>query len=391
MDNEKLNNFLSSTAIVIDDEIIDKNSSISAIINELSNKGTMFVMQTDLPDSIQSISNVSYIILDWDLKSSEEKELLDSGVIIPDTLKETKVSENINFVLNIINNFFIPIFVFSQENTDMIKNKLEENDTIKEAITKRRVLLHSKGELTGDKICEALNNWLNESSAVYTYKILDEAIEKAKHRYFNEMDTCDPNWPCYVYQTLKEDNPADINSDFQEFLLTSFTSTIDPILFDANGFDKTISLNEDEIRKIYSRVKFLTYKDSWGVIGLHPGDLYMHDEDGAKSYVINTSAACDMRKNKCYFISGNEVSSPRKHDIVCTYTIKHILDLKGIEFHLDDGHILSTTNDGSNVEVEKNGNTIKYQRIGRLLNPYINALQIKYANYIVRAGSFREP
>ena len=389
MDNEKLKNFLSSIAMVIDDEIFDESSSILKIVEELEKRGTLFVKRNSLLDNIDSISNFSFIILDWDLKTEEEKLAISMGVSMGATLSDDKKVSNRNFIKQIITRYFIPIFIFSQENIGSIKAYLEADDDIKECINKGRIFLCDKSSLKDDQVITSLNNWLNDSMAVYTFKIMDESLETAKHRYFNEMNTCDLNWPCYVYQNIKEDNPADINSDFQEFLMTSFTSTVEPISFNGEGFNKQVTLDSAEIIKIFSKIKFLSYREEWDV-GLHPGDLYVNTDGEKEEYFINVSASCDMRKRKCYFVAGVEKSSPRKYDIICSYTVKHILNKKGIEFSLDNAQLLSIT-DVNKIIVYINGEEKTYSRIGRLLNPYISALQNKFSSYITRTGVCKEP
>ena len=180
-----------------------------------------------------------------------------------------------------------------------------------------------------------------------------------------------------------------VASDFQELLMTSYVSTIEPIAFNAAGFDKQVTLDGEQLNKIFSKIKFLSYAlDS--NIGLHSGDIYFNDEEEKTEYIINVSAACDMRNKKAYFVFGEETSSPRTHDIVCTYTIKRILGKKGIEFHLNDAELLNIGENVNEINIQRKGKVKIYKRAGRLLNPYIIALQNKFSSYITRVGVFRE-
>ena len=387
--NDKLQNYLSATALVIDDEIVDETSTISGIIAELERQGTLFIKRRELLESIDSISNLAFIILDWDLSKREEKEQLPECVSLGAALLENQKSKIRDFIQNVIDRYFVPIFIFTQENIESIQSYLAEQEPIKEAIDKNRVYICSKNSLKNEQVIVSLNDWLNNSMTVYTYKIIEEAIENAKHRYFNEMFVCDLNWPCLVYQTLNADNPVDINSDFQEFLLTSFTSTINPIRFNSAGFEKAVNLEPAEVIKIFGKIKFLSYEGQ-AEVGLHSGDIYANSDGEKNEYLINVSAACDMRNKRCYFVTGEEMSHPRKHDIVYTYTVKRILDNQGIEFHLNDAQLLDIT-DVNEIILDYNGEVKQYKRIGRLLNPYISALQNKYSDYITRVGALKEP
>jgi len=385
--NEKLQSFLSSTALVIDDEIIDENSTISKIVLELESQGTLFVKRRELTDAVESFSNISFIILDWDLTKKEEIESLPPGVSLGSTLLESKKEEIISFIKTVIKNYFIPVFIFSREDVEDIKKSLLADEQLKIAIEKSKIFICNKNLLQNGQVIDSLNDWLNNSMAVYTFRVMDESIEKAKHRFFNEMFECDPNWPCHVYQTLKKDNPADINSDFQEFLMTSYVNTIESIQFDSQGFDKEVSLGESEILKIYNKIKFFAYQQGWD-IGPHSGDIYVA-ENNNEEYYINISASCDMRGNQYYFVKGNTKNI--EEDKICTYVVYKLLDKSAICFDLRKVKIF---NRPSNINVLTTGdksNKKIFNRIGRLLPPYINALQEKYAHFVTRSGVLRDP
>lgn len=386
--NEKLKNFLSATALVIDDEIVDENSTISRIISKLEQQGTLFVKHRELLESIDSISNIAFIVLDWDLMKKEEIADIPEGVSLGATLLEDQKNKIRDFIKEVIEKYFIPIFIFTQENIGSIKEYLESEAIIKEAISKNRVYLCSKSDLQNEQVIVSLNDWLNNSMTVYTYKIMEEAIETAKHRFFNEMYTCDVNWPCHVYQTLKKDEPADINSDFQEFLMTSYTSTIEPIEFNHDGFDKSVELNEIEMLKIYSKIKFFAYRDDWK-IGPHTGDLYQADNGDGNEFYINVSASCDMRGSAYYFIRGKVIEE--SEDKVCLYIVHKIMDRQAICFDFRNVKLLKPQQNCNMLCLGDRKNPKNYKRVGRLLSPYIDALQDKFSHYIVRTGVLREP
>lgn len=386
--NDKLQNFLSATALVIDDEIADETSTISGIIAELEKHGTLFIKRRDLLDSIDSISNIAFIVLDWDLTKEEEKSALPAGVSLGATLLSDNKSKVRDFIKAVLNKYFIPIFIFTRENIDSIKEYLEAQEIIKEAINKNRIFLSNKSSLEDEQVISSLNEWLNTSMTVYIFKIMDEAIENAKHRFFNEMYTCDPNWPCHVYQTLKNDKPADINSDFQEFLMTSYTSTIEPIKFDNAGFNKSVTLDESEILRIYSKIKFLAYKEDWN-IGPHPGDIYEIDNDDKTEFYINISASCDMRGSQYYFVRGKVVDDPKEK--TCLYIVKKVMNRQAVCFDFRNVKIIKPQQNNNVICIGDKSNQKIYKRVGRLLSPYINALQEKFSHYITRTGVLREP
>ena len=140
--NEKLKNFLSSTALVIDDEIVDEKSTISGIISQLEQQGTLFIKHRKLLESIDSIYNIAFIVLDWDLMK-DEKDAIPEGVTLGAALIEDQKSKIRDFIKSIIERYFIPIFIFTQENIESIKEYLESEGIIKEAVSKNRVYICS--------------------------------------------------------------------------------------------------------------------------------------------------------------------------------------------------------------------------------------------------------
>ena len=385
--NDKLKNFLSSTALVIDDEIIYEESTISRIVAKLEEHGTFFVKRTGLISNIDSLSNVSFVILDWDLTKKEKGSELPAGVSLGATLIESQKEEIISFIKDVVNNYFIPVFIFSREDTEEIKKHVIKDEQLKNAIEKSKIYICNKSTLKDEHVILSLNDWLNNSMAVYTFKIMEESIEKAKHKFFNEMFECNPYWPCHVYKTLKKDNSADINSDFQEFLMTSYVSTIEPIQFDNDGFDRDIDLGKEEVLKIYSKIKFFEYSSTVNV-GPHSGDLYVAEDDN-NDYYINITAPCDMRRDEYYFIRGN--SNIDKDNPTRFYKVPKLHNKDAICFDLRKVKIFRKPADINKLSVGEKKNKMNFKRIGRLLPPYINALQRKYAHFVTRPGEWRDP
>ena len=96
-----------------------------------------------------------------------------------------------------------------------------------------------------------------------------------------------------------------------------------------------------------------------------------------------------MRGNQYYFVKGNTKNI--EEDKICTYVVYKLLDKSAICFDLRKVKIF---NRPSNINVLTTGdksNKKIFNRIGRLLPPYINALQEKYAHFVTRSGVLRDP
>lgn len=60
-------------------------------------------------------------------------------------------------------------------------------------------------------------------------------------------------------------------------------------------------------------------------------------------------------------------------------------------FDLRKVKIFRKPSDINKLSVGEKKNKMNFKRIGRLLPPYINALQRKYAHFVTRPGEWRDP
>ena len=382
MTNEKLSLLLKSTAVVIDDEIDSPESNISKLITKLETEGVLFVKLKDIKDDISAFTNVSFIILDWKLENINQTFGV-GGSALGNFYRERVVE----FIKKITQTFYIPILIFSAESVDLIKSCLENDVSLKHAMETGRISIYNKAELLSRNVKGQLNLWLKHNQSAQLFKHLDKLIKSTEHKFFNEFDLCNPRWPNFVYNTIEKDKPVDIDGEFQEFLLSSFFSRIQIEKFESK-FLKRCKLIPQDILKIYSSIKFLSYDTSLPD-GAYSGDLYRGElPDAQDKYIINITAACDIRKGKCLIIKGRCASTNNfdKVDKVSEHTVFHINNHDSIVFNFNNYERLKLNN--INELVVSN---IKYKRIGRLLHPYITNLQDRFSRFIIRRGSTKNP
>lgn len=390
--NENIGYLLKSTAVVIDNEINNENSGIVKLVQELEELGTIFVKLAEIKPEIKAYSNASFIILDWKLSESEQQ--FPEGVNVGAEVQRSDQEKVIDFIENLTNNFYVPILIFSNESIETIKESLAIKDNLAHAVETGRIGVFHKSDLAGGKVKEHLTNWLNGNLSAQLYKHLDRIIQETKHKFFNEFDNCNANWPSHVYNTIKDDNPVDIDIEFQEFILSVFSSRIEAKKFEAD-LNCDCELSRDEILKIYNSIKFVSYEDCQPD-GIHSGDMYcMLDDKGQKShyYAINITAPCDLRKKKLLFIKGKAKNGEidwDKHDTVKVHTIYQILNNDCIIFDFDEyERIIVEGNDKIELSHSKTNRT--WKRVGRLLHPYITNLQDRFSHYIIRRGATKVP
>ena len=114
-------------AVIFDDEIADVDSTISKIKENIEKKDIPVAAYQKIPQKgmIPSLSNVSFIILDWDYTKYSEIDTLER-ISIPETLKNEQEQELIDFVQELLKQIFIPVFIFTSLSVDHVKERLRE-------------------------------------------------------------------------------------------------------------------------------------------------------------------------------------------------------------------------------------------------------------------------
>lgn len=123
----KNENLFKGIGMVVDDQVNSgEDKAIDGIVKYLENDNHLpLVKYEDLPDNIESIcfSSLSFLLLDWELNT-----LVVDGSPIPDaTLKVQNARDNVEFIKQVVAKVVIPIFIFSNEDVNSIKNTLSQN------------------------------------------------------------------------------------------------------------------------------------------------------------------------------------------------------------------------------------------------------------------------
>jgi hypothetical protein len=387
---------LNGCALVIDDEINDQNSNISLLISALEEAGTLFVKFSELPsqEAYKNLAGISFIILDWRLKK------LDSPVQLGAELLKSAASDNISFIIEVLNRYFIPIFIFTDK-PDEAKEHLSSDSSTKNFVEKRVIIKH-KSELTGENVTQYLNEWLNSNKTILSLKMFEEKLVQSKNTFLVELGELSTDWVSYVYNTLRDDykNESDqaelLNVEFNEFLLNSFTSRLE--LADFSSVDYASKTNpcisDEDIYKIYESIKFYKYNDSVNNKQAFEGDLYrkkhITEEPEIEEFFININAPCDLRSNNLLLVKGvlvNELYKVEQNKTKPVYELQLFMGKAAIQFKFRNIRYYKRPNNLSSIEI---GNDT-YERIGRITHPYITALRSEYAHFIARQGVPRHP
>ena len=397
MDSADVKRLFKGVAVVIDDELENKNSFINKILKQLDDAFIPFVKYSNLPDRgiIENLNNISFILLDWNLVGNAiSQEEIKEGIKLPAGIRDTNDNANIEFLKIFYKQCFCPIFIFTNENQDEILNLLKRNKLYKK--DKCSVfLVKSKAEIVNSDLFDVLGEWLKNTTPIYLLKEWDMAYQRAKSNLFIDFQNRTPYWVRVLWNTYICDkvNPS---VEFGDFILKSIQAQITPLKLNEDlisSISEDINSKKELIdcleRQCYIENSFLE-PDTVGT-----GDIF---EKNGEIY-INIRPCCDLIPRKeqdsidsvdLYLLKGERMKNLEKIGKLFSSKHGHFFEHdNNAMFYPICGKSLITFN-FKNLIIKSCGE-IKQYRTGRLLHPFITKLQMKYASYLQRQGLPRLP
>lgn len=421
-------------AVIIDDEIDKSETSIYGIKKLIEEKNIPVLAYSDIPqlEIIEALTNVSFIILDWEyIGNSVQEDIGEERIMFPETLHDDTERKLIDFIKSILSQVFVPTFIFTGRDPEKIAEKLKENDLWSDSHP-NRIFIKQKSDLDSEqKLFSAIENWLQEMPSVYVLKEWEKVINKTKNNMFLELYRYSPNWSKIIWEVLKEDS-IDNQHEFGEFVTRNFVNRIGEYNFDENCLNSNKNISQGELTAVIQGERYIKYSKQ--PLQAYTGDMF---KDG-KHYYLNIRAQCDLsRPTQCgeynpmlYCIKGSKLKDKDivTEDIELTSDGKLVFNadkaytIEELEEICKDVDKLSVFNNkfrnhrngiffNKGELLEKRPNVIvacvagekaikfdlvdiipmlysenKEKRIGRLLPPYITRVQQKCSQYIVREG-----
>lgn len=387
-------NLFDGVGVVIDDHVLGNNEhddKIIQLVDFLENKKHLpLVKYVQLPDDIEisALFAINFVLLDWDLSGLND----DFGIpISTPLLKENAIIDNIKFIKKITQSVVIPIFIFSNDSVDEIKNRLKEENILdddNDAVFP--IFIKSKSDLFDESgqciMFDLINTWLNTIPSIYVTQKWKNTYLEAINGMALEMRAASPFWPNLLWACYKKDgvNPSE---EISSLINQNALSRIQPVEFDEEILSDKGETNNVALKNVLERQCFLK-KDKLQILST-TGDIYQR---GKGKYYLNVRPACDCvgRKGECkvYLIKGKKLSS---HDLQTFFDTKY-----GI-FKEQQNFVIVGPIEGAFIrfnfqEMEiKDYEEMKDQHIGRLLPPFITRVTQKYGLYIHRQGLPRLP
>ncbi len=374
-------------AIIIDDEIGDRTANITKLMNEIRKRNMPCVIYKTLPDpkAIQHFHNISFLLLDWRLKPKETTK----GA---STFERFAIKENIDFLNKLKSTCFAPIFIFTDEEKQVVIDELKTNNLYQDGNpSSNYIFVKKKDELIGPKkLFKEIEKWVKKVPSIYVLKEWEREYRSAKNNLFLEFYTQSPSWPKILWETFKIDG---VNSSYElgEIITRNLYTRMAPYAFD----DKTINrgkhkISRKEIRQVLEGARFMKRKGlhndsiSSGDVFKVGGQIYLNIRPDCDCIRDRSSANSTLDTVQLYLLKGSKLSENKERKIY-DKTYKHFkeIDSQAIVFSMLDG----VTFDFRFKDLTlRPWSELKDKRIGRILPPYITRIQQRYAMYLQRQG-----
>lgn len=387
MENE---NLFKGIGMVVDDEVNSgRDKAIDGIVKYLENDNHLPLVKYDvLPDDIEAscLSKLSFLLLDWELNTLKDAD----GNSIPNAaLKEQNIRDNVAFIKQVVNKVVIPIFIFSNENIDSIKNSLSQYEIIKDDENEPIFILGKSDLFDNENKCimfDKVNEWLKKTPSIYVTQKWKTVYLDAINGMALDMRAASPYWPNLLWNNYESDgvNPSE---EISSLINQNTLSRIQPVEFDKEILSVKRTCDEQILKRLLERQRFIS-NEYLGDLS-STGDIYKWGQ----KYYLNIRPSCDCvgreGKNYIYLIKGEKVKEKEIQN--------GLFNDKYGNFNEQSNFVIVGPIDGfffrfkfKDIVIEDFEDK-KDRRIGRLLPPFITHVTQKYSLYIHRQGLPRLP
>lgn len=363
----------SGIGIVIDEAINAKGiqpNGIQKIVQSIKGENIPVLAYEELPndETLSKLHSISFIILDWNL----------SGV---QPIPQATIDDNIDFLQKLKEICFVPIFIFSDEDSHTIEVNISEKGMTAQ---NSPIFIKKKDELnTAEKLFNEIEKWMKQTPSVYVMKEWEKATRKAKTTMMSDLSSIHPSWPSVLAESVQSDG-GDWGWELMNSLQRNLSYRIAVPQFDNTIIEiKKEGITKEDIRRVLECERFIPNTK----LPDYPfaGDIYLIDN----YYYVNIRPDCDIIREKkdLYLLKGTVIDETK----INSNTDENIVFNQGSFQEKVNNCIVAFVNGKilsfslRKLTIEK-WNKIKDNRQGRLLPPFITKIQQKYSAYLQRQG-----
>ena len=344
----------------------------------------VLLRKRDAPEETWSnlLQAASFILLDWQLWKRGASELEKAGI-----------QKNVNFLTR-AKDYFVPVFIFTNEDPDDVKDKLPPDIFQDNSPEKNFIFLRHKADLiSGDSVdLSSINDWIQKNASVYTLKIWEREFHAAKKELFGTMYSRSPDWPKVFWKAYQEDS-VDPSSSLTHLINDSLRGRIRTNSFEAEILASPHGeIPREELQALIGETSF-RLNETLPDDEIRCGDLFKQPK---RKYLLNLLPDCDcIPRNgnadeiKLYCIEGKNMSDSELRK-------QYQQDHGNFSERVWESVVFSVYN-GESLRLDfrkfrvMRYSELKDQRIGRLLHPYLTRIQQRYALYHQRQALPRIP
>ena len=382
----ELKDLMAGIAVVIDDAF-EQNARergaedpILRIVRQIEQKwhlpfytASAMPPETAWPGLFQA---ASFILLDWRLWPSGAPELERAGV------------EQNNRFLSAARDYFIPVLIFTNENPSDVAAALPESVYHEDSADQSFVFLRNKDSLLADGGLDfgAVEQWVRANASVYALKTWQQALRDATRELFGSMYARSSDWP-RVFWRAYEDDGVDPSSSLTRLISDSLLGRIRASAFESEILGRRpTGVRPEDLRALIRETSFRpqrTLPDN----EIRCGDVFRQPRG---RFLLNLRPDCDcvprngteLSDIELYCVEGKRVGDT---DLRKRYHNGHfnervwecvsfaVCDERSLRFDFRKFHLRKFSD-------------VREHRLGRLLHPYLTAIQQRFALYLQRQG-----
>lgn len=346
----------------------------------------------------------SFILLDWRLWPGGASHLERAGI-----------EKNVQF-LHAAKDYFVPVFIFTNESPDDVASTLPAAIYQEESPEKSFVFIRNKASLLSGGALDFgdIERWVRNNASVYALKTWDRVFRDARKELFGAMYARSPDWP-RVFWKAYEDDGVDPSWSLTHLISDSLRGRMRTSAFEAEILaGRSAEASPDDLRALIGENSFRPQKtlpeEEIGcgdvfrlpkgkfLLNLRP-DCDLHNagesDDIDEEFLLNLRPDCDCVPRdgqnagdvELYCIEGKKI---RDTELRQQYQEGHFSERiwESVAFAVHEGR--SIRFDFRKLQVRK-FSELKDQRIGRLLHPYLTRIQQRFGLYLQRQGLPRIP
>lgn len=390
----------SGIGMVIDDQVFNPESSdkIISIVENLESKGFPLAKYDKIPVvSGGNIAKFSFVLLDWELVSISDEQ--GSPIPLASELVKSTRDPLLQFIKTIIKDCYVPIFIFSNNEVENIKNILQNN---KIDIDNAPIFIKNKSDLISDGVVKEIGAWIDKMPSIYVLKVWDNAVERAKIHTFQQLSNT-KYWPLVIWETA-EDDSVNPNEELLDVLTQNIFERMQPLSIEKEQLFKIgeIKPTKDEVLNVLRAQRLEVSPNREASM---TGDIYKIGE----KYYLNIRPTCDCvdrkeqectncKKKNCLECSNANKVYLIKFEALKQKDEKELFEHKyGVFKERNNEAILGPLMGEKFYRFKFKDITIrlysdvKDNKEGRILQPFIRHITERYALYIQRQALPRIP